>query len=68
MVDVAQATQERQLSDEMAAVRRAVSGAGAAICAACGDEILAARRRAVPWARRCASCQDAAERDRRGGR
>jgi RNA polymerase-binding transcription factor len=45
-----------------AALRRVESGAYGK-CAACGEEISAARLRAVPFAVRCRDCQEVAEAD-----
>jgi phage/conjugal plasmid C-4 type zinc finger TraR family protein len=38
---------------------RLPTGPGETHCVECGDEIAAARRRAVPGARTCVSCQSA---------
>lgn len=43
--------------------RRALAGSGATHCADCGEPIPEARRRAAPFARRCATCQSERERE-----
>ena len=52
------------ITDEVRRARaRMQAGEGASHCVECGEEIPAARRRALPGARTCVACQ--AERDRR---
>ena len=57
---------ERALAAErsraVAARRKALAEQGAAECIDCGDEIPAARREALPSARRCIGCQTEIER------
>lgn len=43
--------------------RRALSVPGATHCADCGEPIPKARRKAAPFARRCAACQSERERE-----
>jgi phage/conjugal plasmid C-4 type zinc finger TraR family protein len=51
---------EDSVKDALASARaRMPSGAGSAECEACGEPIPEARRRALPGARTCVSCQSA---------
>lgn len=52
------ALQLRKVTDQ-------VAQAGAFECEACGEELSAERRAAMPSARTCVECQEAAERRRR---
>ena len=53
------AARQRQIEN----ARRALKGSGARHCADCGEPIPEARRRAAPFARRCAACQSERERE-----
>jgi len=60
MSDHADEAQEYiDLTDAVAVqnVRNRMQAAGSDICRCCGDDIPAERRRIVPWAETCASCQ-----------
>jgi phage/conjugal plasmid C-4 type zinc finger TraR family protein len=66
-MDEADHAQEREaayLADRLRAQARAAAlgEPGSGICADCGEEIPAARRRALPSATRCVECQAEAER------
>jgi phage/conjugal plasmid C-4 type zinc finger TraR family protein len=65
--DRARFLEELDRSEGLRRVRAAVSGGGADACEACGAEIPAARRAALPSARMCISCAERTERARRGG-
>lgn len=58
-VDLAQQREAAYLEDRLRAQARAAAlgDPGAGICADCGEEIPAARRRALPSATRCVECQ-----------
>ncbi|MCD1634474.1 TraR/DksA C4-type zinc finger protein [Martelella mediterranea] len=43
--------------------RRALAASGAKECADCGEPIPEPRRKAAPFARRCAACQSECERE-----
>lgn len=60
--DIAADRAEDERRRAIAAVQAVVAGEGQAACEDCPDEIEAARRKAVPSARRCVACQEAAER------
>lgn len=48
------------VSDEVLRARaRLPTGTGEPVCVACGEDIPAARRRALPGARTCVACQQA---------
>lgn len=59
--DVAQAIDQVARERAIEASRRTVRGAGTAACEDCGAAIGAARRRAMPSARRCVRCQSQIE-------
>ncbi|WP_363929023.1 TraR/DksA C4-type zinc finger protein [Thiocapsa sp.] len=62
VLDHAQAHMERETELRIAAIRRhSHTGHGRELCIDCGDRIPPNRRRHVPNARRCASCQAAEE-------
>jgi phage/conjugal plasmid C-4 type zinc finger TraR family protein len=65
-MDAAQAQTElirsREVNGTVAAIRAAEAIGGTDDCTDCGRDIDVARRRAHPAARRCLSCQQAAER------
>lgn len=63
-MDQAQAREEADRQEGIARVVAAVSEPGAADCERCGDPIEEARRAAMPSARKCTGCQEAAERRR----
>ena len=48
---------EQEREQGIAKASKALSRAGSLTCARCGDEIDAARRLALPSARRCRDCQ-----------
>jgi phage/conjugal plasmid C-4 type zinc finger TraR family protein len=60
--DLAQARIEREREQAVAAVQALSAGEGQDDCITCADPIEEARRKAVPSARRCITCQEAAER------
>ena len=70
MADIYDRAQQRDaenLADALAEHQRRagqVAGPGLSHCADCGDEIHAARRAAMPTARRCIDCQSAHEKTR----
>lgn len=63
-VDRAQQDEAAELAAHLERQARAarLDAPGAALCADCGDEIPAERRRALPSAIRCVGCQAFAER------
>ncbi|EGV31391.1 hypothetical protein ThidrDRAFT_2013 [Thiorhodococcus drewsii AZ1] len=64
VLDMAQAHTEREIELRVNAIQRhANSGFGRESCILCGEPIPESRRRHVPNAQRCASCQEALERD-----
>jgi phage/conjugal plasmid C-4 type zinc finger TraR family protein len=66
VLDLAQAHTEREIELRIAAIQRWVGrGQACEICIDCGSPIPEARRRHVPGAERCATCQVEAERSRR---
>lgn len=50
----------------VARIRASLDGLGEEFCRECGDPIEEQRRRAMPSATRCFSCQNIIERQRRG--
>ncbi|MGH9624034.1 MAG: TraR/DksA family transcriptional regulator [Bryobacteraceae bacterium] len=52
----------RMLKEIDRALERVVRGSYG-VCESCGQEISPARLKAIPWARYCVSCQDAASRN-----
>lgn len=60
---VDQAQEYIDLTDAVAVqnVRNRMQAAGCDPCRCCGDPIPAERRRIVPWAETCATCQDILE-------
>lgn len=60
--DLAQPRIERERDQAIAAIRALTQGDGQDDCISCADPIEEARRKAVPSARRCTTCQEAAER------
>lgn len=62
------AAAQTQLSSDaaVAAIRARIDAPGSMDCASCGEAIPLARRQALPSARRCVSCQGAADRRGRG--
>ncbi len=61
-LDMAQDVEERDRAGAVAAALRPLHGHGLMSCEACGEEIPAARRQALPSARRCVRCQAEHER------
>lgn len=61
VVDKALSVIEEVRDAGIARAAEALAAAGSPGCTDCGDDIGAARRAALPSARRCISCQDAAE-------
>lgn len=59
-----QAAEQTRRSSEagIARIRAQLDGAGSAECDDCGEDIPAARRKAMPSARRCVTCQSKLER------
>jgi phage/conjugal plasmid C-4 type zinc finger TraR family protein len=65
IADEAQAVEEAERERALQALRRDLAWAPpfeTADCVDCGDDIPAARRKAVPHARRCTGCQSVHER------
>lgn len=62
IVDEAVWLTEAERDEGVRRARAGLEGAGAADCAACGDEIDPARRAALPSATRCVACQSRVER------
>lgn len=60
--DAAQALEEMDREGAVEAARRPLSAHGLMTCEDCGAEIPAARRQALPSARRCVRCQTSFER------
>lgn len=65
MLDQAQQLEEAERAEGVRAVTAALLGPGSELCAECGDEIPAARRRAFAAATRCIGCQEQSEWSRR---
>lgn len=65
VADQADGLIEAQRSEGIRRAASAVAGVGSSDCEACDGEIEPERRYALPSARRCITCQEAAERDAR---
>lgn len=60
-IDLAAENTARSCEAAVAAIRARVDRPGSAICTRCEEPIPAARRKALPSATRCLSCQSALE-------
>jgi phage/conjugal plasmid C-4 type zinc finger TraR family protein len=60
MADIIDRANDRaqEILDDTIAALRAKRETGTRFCVDCCDEIPGERRRLVPWARRCLSCQE----------
>ena len=68
MIEHDQAAVAREVAATIGGVQRTLAQPGAADCIQCGDPISAARRQAMPSARRCTECQRRADGETRGRR
>lgn len=66
--DIAAELMERRMEGALANYRLPTPVATQPECEECGDEIPAARRRAVPWATMCIECQGIREQRGKHGR
>ncbi|WP_034911938.1 TraR/DksA family transcriptional regulator [Erwinia sp. 9145] len=57
-MDLVQQRVEEELARNLANARHQPAGAGEFFCVSCGEEIPAARRRAVQGVTRCVTCQE----------
>lgn len=57
-LEIAQVRAEQEAAVAVAAASAALAGAGADDCVDCNHEIGAARRKAMPSAERCITCQE----------
>jgi phage/conjugal plasmid C-4 type zinc finger TraR family protein len=60
MADIIDRANDRaqEILDDILAEALRPRGAGCNVCEDCGDEIPPERRRLIPWATRCLSCQE----------
>lgn len=61
-VDNAELIEQRMRARGVARIRTALDAEGSAECETCSDEIPEERRKAIPSATRCATCQEIFER------
>jgi phage/conjugal plasmid C-4 type zinc finger TraR family protein len=60
-IEIAEAATSAMTARAIHAAKAGLAGEGCAECEDCGDDIPAARRAALPSARRCVGCQTAFE-------
>lgn len=67
VVDYAQEVIEMREQAMIQTIRNALHSEGSSHCESCGEPIPDRRRRAVPWATTCATCQTIIEHSKRVG-
>ena len=65
-IEAAEAAVSLETARAVANISAGLATIGSDECADCGDDIPAARRKALPSARRCVGCQSQIEREARG--
>jgi phage/conjugal plasmid C-4 type zinc finger TraR family protein len=63
-IERAEAFEQRQRDAAVARIQNALAGVGEDFCLTCGERIDAARRAALPSAKRCVDCQGKVEKRR----